>query len=97
MQGFVNGRKYKRVGIAAAKLGKKIMSPLEYSGTMDSILFEEWFGQLLLPALPKDTVIVMDNAAFHQKKQLSSIAEGNECRLIFLPPYSPELNPIKKF
>jgi len=97
VQGFVNGRKYKRVGIVAAKLGKKIVAPLEYSGTMDSKLFEEWFRHLLLPALPKDTVIVMDNAAFHRKKQLFSIAEENGCQLIFLPPYSPELNPIEKF
>ncbi len=64
---------------------------------MDSTLFEKWFKQQLLPALPKETVIVMDNAAFHRKKQLFSIAEENGYRLIFLPPYSPELNPIEKF
>ena len=93
----MNGRKYKRVGIVAAKLGKKIVAPLEYSGTMDSILFEKWFGEQLVPALSKETVIVMDNAAFHRKKQLSSIAEDNGCHLIFLPPYSPELNSIEKF
>lgn len=64
---------------------------------MDSILFEKWFEQQLVPALSKETVIVMDNVAFHRKKQLSSIAEDNSCQLIFLPPYSPELNPIEKF
>lgn len=93
----MNGRKYKRIGIVAAKLNKKIIAPLEYSGTMDSKLFEQWFKEQLLPALPKETVIVMDNAAFHRKKQLYSIAKENGYRLIFLPPYSPELNPIEKF
>ena len=39
----------------------------------------------------------MDNASFHRKKQLQSIAEENRHRLIFLPPYSPELNPIEHF
>lgn len=97
VQGLVNGRKYKRVGIVAAKLNKKIVAPLEYSGTMNSKLFEQWFEQQLLPVLPRETVIVMDNAAFHRKKQLSSMAEENGCSLIFLPPYSPELNPIEKF
>ncbi len=97
MQGLVSGRKYKRVGIVAAKLNKKVVAPLVYNGTMNSILFEQWFEQQLLPALPKGTVIVMDNASFHRKKQLSSMAEGNGFRLIFLPPYSPELNPIEKF
>ncbi len=57
---------------------------------MNSTLFEKWFQEQLLSTLPKETVIVMDNAAFHRKKQLFSIAEENGYRLIFLPPYSPE-------
>ena len=61
----VSGRKQKRVGIVAAQLGREIISPLAYSGTMDSSLFEFWFENQLLPALPPDTVIVMDNASFH--------------------------------
>jgi len=48
---------------------KCITSPLQYDGTMDGALFEMWFEQLLLPALPQNTVIVMDNASFHRKKQ----------------------------
>ena len=93
---MVSGRKYKRTGIVAAQMGKKILSPLQYDGTMDSTLFEMWFEQLLLPALPKNSVITMDNASFHRKK-LISIAEKAGHRLIFLPPYSPELNPIENF
>lgn len=41
-------------------------------------------------------VIVMDNASFHRKKQLGEIAANNNITLIFLPPYSPKLNPIEK-
>ena len=93
----ISGRNYKRVGIVAAQLNGKIISPLEYSGTMDSSLFEFWFEKQLLPALPPDTVIVMDNASFHRKAQLFSIAQKYGFRLIFLPPYSPELNPIENF
>lgn len=93
----INGRKYKRVGIVAAQLGQKILSPMEYSGTMDSVLFEFWFEQQLLPALPPKAVIVMDNASFHRKEQLIRVAQKHGFRLIFLPPYSPELNPIEHF
>ncbi len=64
---------------------------------MKSDLFEYWFSSQLMPILPKDSVIVMDNASFHRKKQLFSIAQEYKHRLIFLPPYSPELNPIEKF
>ena len=93
----VSGRKYKRVGIVAAQLGKEIISPLTFSGTMDSSLFEYWFEHQLLPALPSDAVVVMDNASFHRRAQLMRAAQERGFRLIFLPPYSPELNPIENF
>ena len=95
--GRISGRKYQRCGIVAAKMGNKILAPFEYSGTMDSSLFEFWFSNQLLPSLNKGTVIVMDNASFHSKKRLISVAQNAECILLFLPPYSPELNPIEKF
>jgi transposase len=90
-------RKYRRVGIVAAQIGKKIISPLQYDGTMNSRLFEEWFQKRLVRELPTNSVIVMDNAAFHRNKQLISIAQKQGHYIIFLPPYSPELNPIENF
>ena len=95
--GRVSGKKYKRVGIVAAKLSAKIMAPLQYDGTMDSILFETWFEKMLLPALPPNTSIVMDRASFHRKSRLLPLAEIFGHRIIFLPPYSPELNDIEPF
>lgn len=95
--GEIFGRKFKRTNIVAAKINDKIIAPLQYSGTTDSILFEYWFEQHLLPCLPDEAVIVMDNASFHRKKQLFEIAQKYNKVLIFLPPYSPELNPIEKF
>lgn len=62
---------------------------------MDSSLFEKWFEDYLLPNLPKEAVIVMDNASFHRKKKLYDLTQKTGVRLIFLPPYSPELNPIE--
>ena len=95
--GEISGRKFKRVGIVAAQMDGKIISPLQYEGTMNSSLFEQWFEQCLLPRLPQKSVIVMDNAAFHRKSRLFSLAENFKCQLIFLPPYSPNLNPIENF
>lgn len=95
--GRISGRKYKRIGIVAAQMGKKIIAPLQYVGTMDSTLFELWFENCLLPCLPKCSFIVMDNAAFHRKSKLFSLAQKQGHSLVFLPPYSPELNPIENF
>ena len=69
---------------------------MQYGTTMTGEFFEGWFEGILLPGLPKDAVIVMDNASFHRKKQLYEIAGNNNITLIFLPPYSSELNPIEK-
>ena len=93
----ISGRKYQRCGIVAAQMADRILAPLQYSGTMNSTLFEFWFTEQFLPSLEQGTVIVMDNASFHSKKRLTSLAHNAGCRLIFLPPYSPELNPIEKF
>ena len=95
--GQIKGRKYRRCGIVAARMTNKIIAPLQYDGTMDSSLFVFWFSEHLLPSLEKGTVIVMDNASFHSKKRLISAAQNAGCQLIFLPPYSPELNPMEKF
>ena len=95
--GRISGRKYRHCGIVAAQIADKILAPFQYSGTMDGCLFEFWFSNQLLPSLDKGTVIVMDNASFHSKKRLISVAQNAGCKLLFLPPYSPELNPIEHF
>ena len=64
---------------------------------MNSRFFKAWFEQYLIPLLKKDTVIVMDNASFHRKKRLYEMAERYKVKVIFLHPYSPELNPIEHF
>ena len=93
----ISGRKYKRCGIVAAQMNGRILAPLQYDGTMDRSLFEFWFSNQLLPTLDKGCVVVMDNASFHRKEQLYCLAQKSECYLIFLPPYSPQLNPIEHF
>lgn len=97
LHGQISGRKYARTGIVAAQMGKEILAPCTYDGTMNHERFEDWFGNHLLPILPKETVIVMDNASFHRKEPLYCLAQKHECFLIFLPPYSPQLNPIEHF
>ena len=81
----------------AAQIGKKILAPMQYDGSMDSTLFEYWFQTWLLPSLSADTVIVMDNATFHRKSRLISLAQNQGHEVLFLPPYSPELNLIERF
>lgn len=97
VQGKIYGKKYERTSIVAGKCGKEIIAPLQYSGTMDSVLFNFWFEKVLLPASKVGSVFVMDNARFHKKTVLVEMAEKVGCHVLFLPPYSPDLNPIEKF
>ena len=92
----ISGKKFKRLNIVAAKQGKKIIASMQYECSMDSTLFEYWFEYQLLPAVSEDSVIIMDNASFHRKNKLFEIADSHNRSIIFLPPYSPELNPIEK-
>ena len=64
---------------------------------MNHKLFEVWFETMLLPALSEETVIVMDNASFHREEILYCLAEKHNCFVIFLPPYSFDLNSIEDF
>jgi transposase len=95
--GNVRGSKFKRLNIVAAKCVDRIVEPLVYDGTTDSVLFECWFENRLLKAIPKGSVLILDNATFHRKAKLRLLADRADCDVLFLPPYSPDLNPIEKF
>ena len=62
---------------------------------MKASALEYWFENKLLSCLPKGRVVIMDNAVFHKKKEsLQKLAGKYSQELIFLPPYSPEHNPV---
>jgi transposase len=50
---------------------------------------------VLLPEIPIGSVIIWDNASFHQSGKLETLIEEGGSRLLFLPAYSPDLNPIE--
>ena len=62
---------------------------------MNSRLFELWFVEVLLVEITAGSVIILDNASWHRKKVLRALAEAAGCRVIFLPAYSPDFNPIE--
>jgi transposase len=94
------GRKYHRINVVAAVIhserGTKKMAPLCYHGSMNAERFEQWMTFNLIPALETGQTIIMDNASFHRKKQLEKICETAGVSIVFLPPYSPDFNPIEK-
>ena len=94
--GEIAGKKYARTNLVAARVGDHILAPMYYNQNTNSEIFEIWFENQLTPLLHPGDVVIMDNASFHRKSELSEIAERRQIRVLFLPPYSPELNPIEK-
>jgi len=93
--GKVYGRKIFRINLIAGLQNGKILAEKLYIENTKSPFFEEWFEYQLIAVLQKGCTIVMDNARFHRKKILEEIAEKHGQHLIFLPPYSPDFNPIE--
>lgn len=92
----ISGKRYERMSLVAARGDRELVAPMIYKGTMDSSLFEAWFGQFLLKELKEPSVIIMDNARFHRMAVLREMAQRAGHIILPLPPYSPELNPIEK-
>jgi len=91
----ISGKKHKRTNIIAGLCAGKHLAVQCYNHSTTATFFEDWFEWELIPVLPENTLIVMDNATFHRKKQLYDIAARYEVFVVFLPPYSPNLNPIE--
>ncbi len=92
----VSGKKFNLTNIMAGICQNKWVAPLEYSCSTDSALFEKWFEECLIKEVQPESVIVLDNATFHRKSVLPLLAKKKNCQVLFLPPYSLDLNPIEK-
>ena len=65
-------------------------------GATTSRVFEAYVEQVLAPALQPGQVVVMDNLGAHRPKRIRELIEARGCELIYLPSYSPDLNPIEE-
>jgi transposase len=84
-----------RVSMIAAWCQGKVFAPMTFTGYCDSRVVETWFEQVLIPTLVPGQVVILDNASFHRKASLQKLLEPLGCRLLALPPYSPDLNFIE--
>jgi transposase len=59
-------------------------------------VFEAYIEGVLAPSLKPGQIVVMDNLSSHKGSRVRELIEGRGCELIYLPPYSPDLNPIEE-
>ena len=85
-----------RINVIGALSGHQLVTSCLFDSTINSDVFHAWVTQDLLDKVPENAVIVMDNATFHKRLDTQiAIRQAGHC-LEYLPPYSPDLNPIEK-
>lgn len=94
--GEKSGKRVARTNLIGGFLNKTLLAPMLFEGTCDADVFNEWLFSELLPKLKTGSVIVLDNAPFHKSQLTQDLVRLVGCTLLFLPAYSPHLNPIEK-
>ena len=84
-----------RTNVIGALIGKVLFAIGLFNCNVDTVIFTTWVKYFLLPSLKSTTVIVMDNASFHKNVDMLRMISDAGHIIEFLPPYSPDLNPIE--
>ena len=87
---------WKTTTFVAALRRDGLAAPMAADGPMTGELFAAYAEQVLAPALRPGDVVVMDNLACHKRAGVRTAIEAAGCRVLYLPPYSPEFNPIEQ-
>ena len=69
---------------------------LVVEGSTNGTVFQTYLEDVLLPTLKRGQVMVMDNLSAHKGERVRELIEAKGCELLYLPPYSPDFNPIEQ-
>ena len=81
--------------LIAAMSAQKVFAPRCFEGSLDRDKMLQWL-QELRPQLPENHVLILDNARPHHARKVREYLADHPIRILFLPPYSPQMNPIEK-
>jgi transposase len=83
------------VTLLAALTPDGVGPALTVEGAADRLVVEAYVGRVLVPTLRPGQVVILDNLSAHKGDEVRKLIEGAGCRLLFLPAYSPDFNPIE--
>ncbi len=96
VDGERSGNKRPRTSLISARQGKRLLAPILFEGNTNAVLFNYWLQSHLFKELAQGSTIIMDNATFHKTAATKQLIEQAGHTLLFLPPYSPDFNPIEQ-
>ena len=73
-----------------------ISAPCVFDGPINGESFRAYVEQILVPSLKPGDIVVLDNLSSHKSKAVRTAIRAAGAKLFFLPPYSPDLNPIEQ-
>lgn len=97
IRGERTGKRFARTSLIAGLKQTQPIAPMEFKGYCNTEVVLAWVKEILIPNLEPGDVVIWDNATFHKSKQFVEAFEQGGIQLLFLPPYSPDLNPIEQF
>lgn len=83
--------------MVAGLCDQRMMAPLMFEGNCDTELFEIYVEDVLIKELKIGQTVVLDNINFHKTAKVRSLIESVGCNILYLPTYSPDLNPIEHY
>jgi len=89
------GRRTGRVNMIAAWSAQHLLAAFTVDGPCNRVVFETWLEHCLLPVLQPGQVVILDNATFHKGGRIHQLIELSGAKILYLPPYSPDLNKIE--
>lgn len=90
-------RHKRRISMIAGLCDNKIIAPLIFEGNCDKGIFECYVEQILIKNLQTGQVVVLDNINFHKTPKVKTLIESVGCKVLYLPTYSPDFNPIEHY
>lgn len=95
LPGESSGNRGERRSVIAGLCQGRILAPWIFTGYCDTEVVLGWLKQELIPKLKAGMTVIWDNASFHKHSDLKKAIESVGCKLLFLPTYSPDFNPIE--
>ncbi len=93
--GYPHGHRKTTTLVAGLRM-TGMVAPMVFDGPINGDWFEAYVQQVLVPDLGRGDVVIMDNLSSHKRAGVREAIEAVGARLLFLPPYSPDFNPIEK-
>lgn len=96
VEGLKSGRRQGRVNMIAGYRDGQLIAPFTVAGSCNRTVFETWLEACLIPQLRPGEWVIVDNATFHRGGRIAELIEAAGAQVVYLPPYSPDLNRIEK-